>query len=111
MPRGHSRSPKTQSDQDHKQSGKCERSMRKQSMKRIDRCAGIQNVLRAGLPAALFLVVIAAGCNGKSDSRGRAAIDQASGTTAVRNGATAQANADPGINLNCVIDRIQNPPE
>ena len=80
-------------------------------MKRIDRCAGIQNVLRAGLPAALFLVVIAAGCNGKSDSRGRAAIDQASGTTAVRNGATAQANADPGINPNCVIDRIQNPPE
>jgi hypothetical protein len=79
-------------------------------MKRRDGRAGIQIVFRNGLPAALLLLIMASGCNGKSDSHGRAAIDRKSGT-AERNAATARANADPGIDLNCVIERIQNPHE
>lgn len=80
-------------------------------MKRRDGRAGIQIVLRTGLPAALFLLMITSGCNGKSDSRGRSAIDRGSGSAAERNAATLPENADPGINLQCVIERIQNPPE
>lgn len=80
-------------------------------MKRRDRCAGIQVVFRTALPAAMFVLMIASGCNGKSDSGGRTAIDRRSSTTAGRNAAAAQANTDPGIDLQCVMDRIQNPPE
>jgi len=85
--------------------------MRKQPMKRRDGWAGMQIVFRTGLAAALFLPMIASGCSGKADSRGGTAIDRKSDTTADRNAAPAQANADPGIDLQCVMGRIQNPPE
>lgn len=79
-------------------------------MKRRDGCAGIQVVFRTGLPAAILVVMIATGCNGKSGSS-RTAIDQKSGTAAGRNATAAQANSDPGIDLQCVMERIQKPPE
>jgi hypothetical protein len=80
-------------------------------MKRRRGCTGIQIVFRTSLTAALFLLMIASGCNGKADSSGRTAIDRRSGTTAGRNAVAPQANADPGIDLQCVMERIQNPPE
>lgn len=70
----------------------------------------IQTIFLTGLAAALFLL-IASGCNGKSDSGGKTAGDRRSGATPERNAAAAPANANPGIDLQCVMDRIQNPPE
>ena len=80
-------------------------------MKRRDGCRGIKAVFRTGLPAAILVLMIACGCNGKSDLSGRTATDRRSSTTAGQNAAAAQANANPGIDLQCVMERIQNPPE
>jgi hypothetical protein len=80
-------------------------------MKRRDGWAGIQVVLRTGLPAAILVLMIASGCNGKSASGGKTAMDRRSSTPAGRNTATAQASGNPGIDLQCVMDHIQNPPE
>ena len=79
-------------------------------MKRRSTCAGIEIVFRTGL-IALFLLMIASGCNSKSVSGGKTATDRKSGTTAERNVSAAQANGDPGIDLQCVMGRIQNPPD
>lgn len=80
-------------------------------IKRRDGYAGIQVIVRTGAAVAVFLLIIVSGCNSKSESGGRTAIDGKSSTTAERNITAAQGNGNPGINLQCVMDRIQNPPE
>jgi hypothetical protein len=73
--------------------------------------ADMQVVFRTGIPAAICALMITCGCNASSDPSGRAAIDQKSSTTAGRNATAAQANGNPGIDLQCVMNRIQNPTE
>lgn len=66
-----------------------------------------------GLVVVTFVLVIASGCSVKSDFKTpgeRTAIERRS-TKTERNASAAQANTDPGIDLQCVMDRIQNPPE
>jgi hypothetical protein len=77
-------------------------------MRRRDEWALIQVVFAT---VAVFVLMIASGCNARSDSDGRTAIDRKLNTGAGRNPAAAEANADPGIDLQCVMGRIQNPSE
>lgn len=63
--------------------------------------------LRCGLVAAAALAMLAAwGCRS-----GPASKKEESSGAEQKSAATAQQGADPGIDLNCVADHIQNPPE
>src|SRR6185369_2937987 len=59
---------------------------------------------------AVFILTIAAGCSSKSKSNTAAekASTEPGGKT---NPATSQSSPNPGIDLQCVMERIQNPSE
>lgn len=57
-------------------------------------------------PATSFLLLAASGCNSRSSQR--KAEEKAAGQNPP---SAAQSTSGPGIDLNCVIDHIQNPPE
>jgi hypothetical protein len=75
-----------------------------------------QKFARGPMPIRLFVVatVIAAllfalACNSGSNSKKK--IGEQESGQAGRNVADANSNSDPGIDLNCVYDHLQNPPE
>jgi hypothetical protein len=58
---------------------------------------------------ALVVLTIAAGCSSKSPSK--SAGEQGEKAKAAQNPAAAQSSSNPGIDLQCVMERIQNPSE
>jgi hypothetical protein len=63
--------------------------------------------------AATFVLLVASACNsGPSMKRtGEKPAEQNSASAPQNSDSSGRSNPDPGIDLNCVFDRIQNPPE
>lgn len=55
----------------------------------------------------LIVLLVAAACNSGSSSNGSIGNASERQTTKANNA----ANSSPGIDLNCVVDHLQNPPE
>ena len=78
-------------------------------MKQAKQSLGVKpvySVLALGTIIVSFITALA--CNSNSSSK-MAMAEQ--GSTKVKNSATPQADPDPGINLNCIYDHLQDPPE
>jgi hypothetical protein len=71
-------------------------------------CARVWRVRAVTLGAIVVVLIAASACTSKPRSKERMA-EQASGNAG--RSATAQSVSDPGIDLNCAYDRLQNPPE
>jgi hypothetical protein len=67
------------------------------------------SALSGGLIVAALALILA--CNSASDSKFRERAAQPGRATDEAMAATAQSNSGPGIDLNCVFDHLQNPPE
>lgn len=59
---------------------------------------------------ALLVLTIAAGCSSKAPSK-TAAEEQGEQGSRTKAAAAAQTNSNPGIDLQCVMERLQNPSE
>src|SRR5690349_14261049 len=79
-------------------------------MKPSDDCAALTK-LRAMISCAAvaLMLLITWACSSRSDSKSPA--EGSSQQAEKQNPAAAQSTANPGINLQCVMDRIQNPRE
>src|ERR1041385_3920826 len=62
-----------------------------------------------GFVVSLLVVTIAAGCSSKSQSKSTG--EQGEKGKTAQNAAAGQSSSNPGIDLQCVMDRIQNPSE
>ncbi len=71
-------------------------------------CARAWRVRAVTLGVIVVVLIAASACTSKPRSKERMA-EQASGNAG--RSATAQSVSDPGIDLNCAYDRLQNPPE
>lgn len=66
-------------------------------------------VANLGVMIASLAAILA--CNTQSSSKLRERADENGSTGAEAKVAAAQSNSGPGIDLNCVYDHLQNPPE
>lgn len=66
-------------------------------------------VLVAGMIAVALVTILACTANPRSKLLAAKTLER--GSTASGQSRSAPAQADPGINLNCIFDRLQNPPE
>ncbi len=57
------------------------------------------------------VLLFALACNSSSRSKGSIGKVTEQGSTKAGNNVAAQSDPDPGIDLNCVYDHLQNPPE
>jgi aminopeptidase C len=66
---------------------------------------------RFALPLAIVALLMTAACNSKSSSKDSMERTGGQGSSTAGKNIAAQSNPDPGIDLNCVYERLQNPPE
>ncbi len=71
----------------------------------------ISAVLATGAIAVALIATLACTSNPRSRLSAHKTAEGGLVARGQSRSAPAQANADPGINLNCVFDRLQNPPE
>jgi hypothetical protein len=64
------------------------------------------------VPTVIVALLVAPGCNSSSNSKGPIGnVTEQGSVKAGKNVAAVDSSTDPGIDLNCVIDHLQNPPE
>jgi hypothetical protein len=71
----------------------------------------VYTVLAAGMIAIALVSILACTANPRSKLLADKTTEHGSTVSGQSRSSPAQAAADPGINLNCIFDRLKNPPE